>query len=32
LGDVAAISDLLAAHYPPAGEDANELPNEPVVL
>lgn len=29
---VAAISDLLAAHYPPAAEDANELPNEPLVL
>ena len=29
---VAAVSDLLAAHYPPAEGDANELPNEPVVL
>jgi uncharacterized membrane protein len=29
---VAAISDLLAAHYPPAEDDSNELPNEPVVL
>lgn len=29
---VAAISDLLAAHYPPGEKDANELPNEPVVL
>ena len=29
---VAAISDLLAAHYPPPEDDSNELPNEPVVL
>ena len=29
---VAAISDLLAKHYPPAEDDSNELPNEPVVL
>lgn len=29
---IAAISDLLARHYPPAAGDANELPNEPVVL
>lgn len=29
---VAAISDLLATHYPPADDDTNELPNEPVVL
>lgn len=29
---VVAISDLLAAHYPPRADDANELPNEPVVL
>lgn len=29
---VAAISDLLAAHFPPGGERRNELPNEPVVL
>ncbi len=29
---VAAISDLLATHYPPAGDDSNELPDEPVVL
>jgi len=29
---VAAISDLLAAHFPPGAERRNELPNEPVVL
>lgn len=29
---VAAISDLLAAHFPPAAARRNELPNEPVVL
>ena len=29
---VAAISDLLAAHFPPDGTRRNELPNEPVVL
>jgi uncharacterized membrane protein len=29
---VAAISDLLAAHYPPVEDDSDELPNEPVVL
>ncbi len=29
---VAAISDLLATHYPSAEDDSNELPNEPVVL
>ena len=29
---VQAISDLLAAHYPPVEARANELPNEPVVL
>lgn len=29
---VVAISDLLAAHYPPGADDANELPNAPVVL
>jgi uncharacterized membrane protein len=29
---VVAISDLLAAHYPPAEDDTNELPDEPVVL
>jgi uncharacterized membrane protein len=29
---VAAISDLLATHYPRAEDDSNELPNEPVVL
>jgi len=29
---VAAISDLLAMHYPPAEDDSNELPDEPVVL
>ena len=29
---VAAISDLLAAHFPPDAERRNELPNEPVVL
>ena len=29
---VAAVSDLLAAHYPPVAARANELPNEPVVL
>lgn len=29
---VAAISDLLAAHYPPGEARRNELPNEPVVL
>lgn len=29
---VAAISDLLAAHFPPGGGRRNELPNEPVVL
>ncbi len=29
---VAAIGDLLVRHYPPAENDANELPDEPVVL
>jgi len=29
---IVAISDLLAAHYPPAEAHANELPNEPLVL
>ena len=29
---VAAISDLLAAHFPPDGGRHNELPNEPLVL
>jgi uncharacterized membrane protein len=29
---VAAISDLLAAHFPRGEGDANELPDEPVVL
>ncbi|MBI5912545.1 MAG: TPM domain-containing protein [Betaproteobacteria bacterium] len=29
---VAAISDLLAKHYPLVADDSNELPNEPVVL
>ncbi len=29
---VAAISDLLATHFPPVKDDSNELPNEPVVL
>jgi uncharacterized membrane protein len=29
---VAAISDLLAEHYPRGEGDANELPNEPIVL
>lgn len=29
---VTAISDLLAAHFPPAEHDANELPDEPAVL
>jgi uncharacterized membrane protein len=29
---VAAISDLLAAHYPPGEARRNELPNEPVVV
>jgi len=29
---VGAISDLLAAHFPRGKSDANELPNEPVVL
>jgi len=32
ISGVAAISDLLAAHDPPAEDDADELPNEPVVL
>jgi len=27
-----AISDLLATHYPPTGDNANELPDEPVVV
>lgn len=31
-GGIAAISDLLAAHFPPPEGDANELPNEPMVL
>jgi len=31
-GGIAAISDLLAAHFPPAEGDADELPNEPLVL
>jgi uncharacterized membrane protein len=29
---IAAISDLLAKHYPAVEGDANELPNEPMVL
>jgi uncharacterized membrane protein len=29
---VRAISDLLAAHFPPSGENLNELPDKPVVL
>ena len=29
---VAAVSDLLATHFPRGEGDANELPNEPVVL
>ena len=29
---VRAISDLLAAHYPPGGRDGNELPDRPVVI
>ena len=29
---VAAISDLLATHFPPGGPRRNELPNEPVAL
>jgi uncharacterized membrane protein len=29
---VRAISDLLAAHFPPSGEGRNELPDKPVVL
>lgn len=32
IGGIAAISDLLAAHFPPPEGDANELPNEPMVL
>jgi uncharacterized membrane protein len=29
---VRAISDLLAAHFPPSGDSRNELPDKPVVL
>jgi uncharacterized membrane protein len=29
---IRAISDLLAAHFPHAGESGNELPDKPVVL
>lgn len=29
---IEAISDLLAAHYPPGDENPNELPDTPVVL
>jgi len=29
---VRAISDLLAAHFPPSGDRRNELPDKPVVL
>jgi uncharacterized membrane protein len=29
---IAAISDLLAAHFPPGAHKRNELSNEPVVL
>jgi len=29
---VRAVSDLLAAHFPPTGEGRNELPDKPVVL
>ena len=29
---VRAISDLLAAHFPPLGDKSNELPDKPVVL
>jgi uncharacterized membrane protein len=29
---VRAISDLLAEHFPPSGEDRNDLPDKPVVL
>ncbi|MBI2318327.1 MAG: TPM domain-containing protein [Betaproteobacteria bacterium] len=27
-----AISDLLAAHFPPSGENPNELPDKPLVI
>ncbi len=29
---VRAVSDLLAAHFPPSGGSPNELPDKPVVL
>lgn len=29
---VQAVSDLLAAHFPPAADNVNELPNEPVIV
>ena len=29
---VRAISDLLAAHFPPSGDSPNELPDKPIVL
>lgn len=29
---VSAVSDLLATHFPPLGDNPNELPDEPVVL
>jgi uncharacterized membrane protein len=29
---IRAVSDLLAEHFPPSGEDGNELPDRPVVL
>lgn len=32
ISGIVAVSDLLALHYPSAAGDANELPDEPVVL
>jgi uncharacterized membrane protein len=29
---VRAISDVLAAHFPPVGDNPNELPDKPLVL
>jgi uncharacterized membrane protein len=32
VGGIAAIGELLAAHFPPGAADGNELPDEPVVI
>ena len=32
LGGLGAVSDLLAQHFPAAGENPNELPDAPLVV